>query len=186
MKTPGIRIGPIRNLAGDRNFNEVAFEDMHLPNSAVIGTPGNAWRQLTSELALERSGPDRFLAAFKLFLAAARAVGPEPSEHAAMALGRHAANMVVLRRMSRSVAGMLQAGEDPALQGAMVKDLGTTLEQGLPDLVRQLIAAEADLESDEELASALAEIILNAPSFSIRGGTREILRNGIARGLGLR
>lgn len=187
MKTPGIRINPIRNIAGDRNFNEVVFEDMHLPDSAVIGTPGNAWRQLTSELALERSGPDRFLAAFKLFVALARAVGRgEPSERAAIALGRHAANMVVLRRMSRSVAGMLQAGEDPAVQGAMVKDLGTTLEQGLPDVVRQLLAVEPDLDSDEEIASAIAEIILHAPSFSIRGGTREILRNGIARGLGLR
>jgi alkylation response protein AidB-like acyl-CoA dehydrogenase len=186
MKAPGILINPIRNLAGDTNFNEVVFQDTFLPAAAVIGTPGNAWRQLTSELALERSGPDRFLAGFKLFRALVGQLGAAPGERARMAAGRHVAHMMVLRQMSRSVAGMLEQGEEAALQGAMVKDLGTTLDQGLPDLARLLLPVEADPESEEELAAALADVTQHAPSFSIRGGTREILRSTIARGLGLR
>ncbi|MBR0653183.1 acyl-CoA dehydrogenase [Roseomonas terrae] len=186
MKTPGLTINPIRNLAGDTNFNEVLFQDMLLPDSAVIGKAGNAWKQLTSELALERSGPDRFLAGFKLFRTLVGQLGPDPGERARLELGRHAAHMMVLRRMSRSVAAMLQQGQDPALQGAMVKDLGTTLEQSLPDMVRQLAPVEGDPEAEDELAAALADVTQNAPSYSIRGGTREILRSTIARGLGLR
>jgi alkylation response protein AidB-like acyl-CoA dehydrogenase len=186
MKTPGMVINPIRNLAGDHNFNEVVFQDCFLPDSAVIGTPGGAWRQLTSELALERSGPDRFLAGFKLFRALAGALDTEQQSRAAMPLGRHLAHMMVLRQMSRSVAGMLEVGEEAALQGAMVKDLGTSLDQALPDLARLILPVEADPESENALASALAEVTQHAPSFSIRGGTREILRSTVARGLGLR
>jgi hypothetical protein len=91
-----------------------------------------------------------------------------------------------LRRLSRSVAGMLQAGENPALQAALVKDLGALLEQEIPEIARTLIAAEPDRSSTQAFAATLAHTMLHAPSFSLRGGAREILRGIIARGLGLR
>ena len=186
-KTPGITVTPIHNLAGEHHFNEVVFDDVLLPKEALIGDLHNGWQQLTSELALERSGPDRFLAAFKLLLEATRVLGATPSERAAIALGRVTSHILVLRRMSRSIAGIIEAGgHAPALQGAIVKDLGTTLEQELPEIVRQLVALEPSLESEDYLESVLANVIMHAPSFSIRGGTREILRSTIARGLGLR
>ncbi len=186
LKTPGIAIRPIRNLAGEHHFNEVAFDDVLLPEGALIGELGQGWRQVTSELAFERSGPERFLSTFTLLVELVRALGPEPSEHARAVLGRIMAHIVTLRRLSRSVAGMLQAGADPALQAAVVKDLGTLLEQEIPELARQLVATEPAAASSEALPAVLAATILYAPSFSIRGGTREILRGIIARGLGLR
>jgi len=157
-----------------------------LPADALIGGLGDGWRQVTSELAFERSGPERFLSSFTLLVELARALGPEPSERAAIALGRIMAHIVTLRRLSRSVAGMLQAGADPALQAAVVKDLGTLLEQEIPEVARQLVACEPATESTQAFSAVLAQAILHAPSFSIRGGTREILRGIIARGLGLR
>jgi len=69
---------------------------------------------------------------------------------------------------------------------ALVKDLGTTLEQEIPEIARQLIDAEPDRASTRDFVKVLAHTMMNAPSFSIRGGTREILRGMIARGLGLR
>ena len=186
MKTPGITIRPILDLAGEHHFNEVVFEDMSLPESALIGTLGGGWNQVTSELAYERSGPDRFLSAFTLLLETVRALGPEASERAAIAIGRITAHLMVLRRLSRSVAGMLQRGENPAVQAALVKELGTTLEQETTEVVRLLLDAEPDADSDNPYVAVLAHTIMRAPSFSIRGGTREILRGIIARGLGLR
>ena len=186
MKTPGITIRPILDLAGEHHFNEVVFEDMSLPESALIGTLGGGWNQVTSELAYERSGPDRFLSAFTLLLETVRALGPEASERAAIAVGRITAHLMVLRRLSRSVAGMLQRGENPAVQAALVKELGTTLEQETTEVVRLLLDAEPDAASDNPYVAVLAHTIMRAPSFSIRGGTREILRGIIARGLGLR
>ena len=186
MKTPGITIRPILDLAGEHHFNEVFFEDMHLPESTLIGTLGGGWHQVTSELAYERSGPDRWLSSFTLLLETLRALGPDANERAAIAIGRITANLVTLRRLSRSVAGMLQRGENPAVQAALVKELGTTLEQEITEIARLLVDAEPDAGSDNPFVAVLAHTIMVAPSFSLRGGTREILRGIIARGLGLR
>jgi hypothetical protein len=103
-----------------------------------------------------------------------------------MAIGRLVAHICTLRRLSRSVAGMLQAGANPAQQAALVKDLGTTMEQEIPEIARLLIDAEPDRDSTRAFCAVLARTLMNAPSFSLRGGTREILRGMIARGLGLR
>jgi len=184
--TRGISIRPVHNLAGEHHFNEVVFQDVFLPAGNVLGEVGGGWRQVTSELAFERSGPERFLSSFSLLVELTRALGADPSERARIALGRVVAHIVTLRRLSRSVAGMLQAGANPAQQAALVKDLGTTLEQEIPEIARSLLDAEPDRASTQDFVTVLAHTMMNAPSFSIRGGTREILRGMIARGLGLR
>jgi alkylation response protein AidB-like acyl-CoA dehydrogenase len=184
LSLPGITIRPIRDLTGEHHFNEVVFEDVFLPANTLIGELGAGWRQVTSELAYERSGPERFLSTYVLLVELLRALGSQPSERAAIAAGRLTSHIIILRRLSRSVAGMLQAGEDPALQAALVKDLGTTLEQEIPEVARLLI--ESGLRPRESYDAVLAHAVMRAPSFSIRGGTREILRGIVARGLGVR
>jgi alkylation response protein AidB-like acyl-CoA dehydrogenase len=184
--TQGIAIRPVLNLSGEHHFNEVVFQDVFLPAASVLGEVGRGWQQVTSELAFERSGPERFLSSFTLLVELTRALGPDPSERARIALGRIVAHIFTLRRLSRSVAGMLQAGANPAQQAALVKDLGTMLEQEIPEIARQLIDAEPDRASTRDFVTVLAHTMMNAPSFSLRGGTREILRGMIARGLGLR
>ncbi len=184
--TPGISIRPVHNLAGEHHFNEVVFQDVLLPASSVLGEVGDGWKQVTGELAFERSGPERFLSSFTLLVELTRALGSDPSERARIALGRIVAHIVTLRRLSRSVAGMLQTGANPAQQAALVKDLGTTLEQEIPEIARQLVDEEPDRASTRDFVKVLAHTMMNAPSFTLRGGTREILRGMIARGLGLR
>jgi alkylation response protein AidB-like acyl-CoA dehydrogenase len=184
--TPGISIRPVHNLAGEHHFNEVVFQDVLLPAASVLGEVGDGWNQVTGELALERSGPERFLSSFTLLVELARALGGEPSERARIALGRIVAHIVTLRRLSRSVAGMLQTGANPAQQAALVKDLGTALEQEIPEIARQLMDEEPDRAATRDVVKVLAHTMMNAPSFTLRGGTREILRGMIARGLGLR
>ena len=184
--TPGVSIRPILALTGEHHFNEVIFQDAFLPDTALLGKEGDGWNQVTSELAFERSGPERFLSSFWLFVELVRALGPDPSDAAKIAIGRLTAHIMVLRRMSRSVAGELQNGENPALQAALVKDLGALLEQEIPDIARGLVDAEPDASSTAAFAAVLAHTMMHAPSFSLRGGTREILRGIIARGLGLR
>ncbi len=183
----GITVRPIYDMSGRHHFNECAIEDLLLPEDAVLGQEGDGWKQVTGELAFERSGPDRFLSSFTLLAEAVRALGPDASERAAVAIGRLTSHILALRRLSRSVAGMLQAGQDPALQAALVKDLGNVLEQETVEVVRLLVDAEPSAEEgNPPLTAVLAQLIMTAPSFSLRGGTREILRGIIARGLGLR
>ena len=183
----GMTVRPIIDMRGGHHFNEVALEDLLLPEDALLGQAGDGWKQVTGELAFERSGPDRFLSSFTLLVELVRSLGPAAPERAQVMIGRLTSHILTLRRLSRSVAGMLQAGEDPALQAALVKDLGNVLEQETVEVVRLLVDVEPSEEAgNPPLTAVMAHLIMTAPSFSLRGGTREILRGIIARGLGLR
>lgn len=186
MTTPGLTVRPIRDLTGEAHFNECAFVDVELPADAVVGGEGQGWGQVTAELAFERSGPERFLSSMRLIVEMIRAIGPDPDTRQAVALGRLTAHLVTLRRMSLSVAGMLARGEDPALEAAVVKDVGAVFEQDIPGIAANLIDAEPAMDAAKTYERVLAELTMLTPSFSLRGGTREILRGIIARGLGLR
>jgi len=88
-----------------------------------------------------------------------------------------------LRRMSISVAGMLQKDKDVVVEAALVKELGNNFEKVLPEIAR-LAAPMAARNS--AFRRSFEQTLLLSPSFTLRGGTREILRGVIARGLGLR
>jgi alkylation response protein AidB-like acyl-CoA dehydrogenase len=188
MSTPGITVRPIRNLARGHDFNEVVFDDVFLPDSHLLGEKDMAWRQATAELAYERSGPDRILETMPVLTELLRAAGPEPSERAAEGIGREVAHLKTLRRMSLSVAGMLQEGKTPNVEAAVVKDLGTNWEQALPGRARLLMPARGGPPTPERerYEAVLHHNALIAPKLTIQGGTREVLRGIIARGLGLR
>ncbi|HEU0202395.1 MAG TPA: acyl-CoA dehydrogenase family protein, partial [Burkholderiaceae bacterium] len=132
VSAPGVTVRPIVDLTGDAHFNEVFLDDVHVGDQMLIGRAGEGWTQVTSELALERSGPERYLSSFRLFFELLHAAGSEPSAPVRSAIGRMSAELWTLRQMSLSVAGQLAAGQDPGLEAAIVKDLGNTFEQALP------------------------------------------------------
>lgn len=188
MKTPGITVRPVQNIAGKRDFNEVTFDDVFVPDQNMIGEKDMAWTQATAELAYERSGPDRFLETMPVLANLIDAAGSNPGERVAEGIGREIAHLKTLRRMSLSVAGMLQAGKTPSVEAAVVKDLGTNWEQALPGKVRLLMPALAAVPEEERsrYEAVMRYNTLIAPKLTIQGGTREVLRGIIARGLGLR
>ena len=186
LASPGVTVRPIRNMIGDEEFNEVTFDDVFVPEGMVVGEAGNGWRQVTAELAFERSGPDRFLSAFALLKALVDVAGDKPSDAAMAAIGRLHADLATLRTMSLSVASQLDAGAEPALEAAFVKDLGVTFEQSIPEIAHQVIGASPRIDGGDDFEQALAYVQQACVSFSLRGGTTEIMRGVIARGLGLR
>jgi acyl-CoA dehydrogenase len=187
MKTPGITVNPIADISGVRHFNEVVFDDAFMPQDQVMGRVDMAWQQATSELAYERSGPERFLETSGVLFELIRVLGKSPDARAAEGLGRLVAQLHTLRRMSVSVNGMLQAGKEPVLEGSLVKDVGTLWEQDLPSRARDLAAFVAP---NSDARKAFDEVVTRAigiaPKLTIQGGTTEVLRGIIARGLGLR
>ncbi|MEQ1754137.1 MAG: acyl-CoA dehydrogenase family protein [Micropepsaceae bacterium] len=186
LSLPGIKARPIADLTGHEHFNEVVFDNALLPHDALIGAEGQGWAQVTAELAYERSGPERFLSSMALVQQLVAVAGPDPSERVAIALGRITARLHALRRLSLSVATQLQRGENPALEAAIVKDVGAIFEQEIPDIAHDLFGQEPTPASTNDLLRVQHYLTQTAPSFSLRGGTREILRGIIARGLGLR
>ncbi len=187
LSLPGVSVRPIEDLAGDAHFSEVFFDNVALPADALIGEEGAGWAQVNAELAFERSGPERLyssIALLECWLAHCREHDADAASRAT--LGAILSQMAVLRAMSLAVAGKLAAGLSPATEASLVKDLGTELEQAIPRLVGDTLGRHPDRPVPLPLLRTLAYLEQVAPTFSLRGGTREILRGIIARGLGLR
>jgi alkylation response protein AidB-like acyl-CoA dehydrogenase len=185
LKTKGVSIKPITNIAGADEFSEVIFENCVVDDDHLLGEPGQGWRLVMEELAFERSGPDRFLSTFALLSLLSSHLARDPDRHAAIELGRLVARLHTVRALSLEINEALARGEDVGQKATIMKELGTTLEQAVPEVARRLIDARPDRAGDD-LAASLATAILNAPCFSLRGGTREILKGIVARHLGLR
>jgi acyl-CoA dehydrogenase len=187
LSEPGVRIRPILLLSGEHHFNEVVLDGVFVPDDQILGEPGEGWRQVTSELAFERSGPERFLSTFPLLDSLVRHLAADQDgSRAAVTTGEVVARVWTLRQLSMAVAGALEAGETPDVAAALVKDLGTRLESEIIDVGRRLADIEPDPSAPPGLARLLADAVQHAPGFTLRGGTNEILRGIVARALGLR
>jgi acyl-CoA dehydrogenase len=188
LDSPGVDIRPIKLLTGQHHFNEVLLEKVFVPDALVLGNPGDGWRQVTSELAVERSGPERILSSYPLLsafvgeLETQADVDPDDVR----LVGALVARMFTLRHLSLSIAGALSDGGSVDVPAALVKDLGTRFEGELVELVAEHADVQPDPDAADALPRLLAEGLLHAPGFTLRGGTSEILRGVIARGLGLR
>ncbi len=184
LRASGIAVHPIRNLAGEHEFNEVVLDAVVVDDDMRLGEPDRAWAQLVSELALERSGPDRFVSALPLLRAFIDAVGPTPTDEEADLIGRFSAHLWTLRQMSIAVANVLHE-RSPDVEAAIVKDLGTSLEQEIVRRCRALRPAVLE-RGGSAYETACAHAMLYMPRVTVQGGTTQILRNAIARGLDLR
>jgi alkylation response protein AidB-like acyl-CoA dehydrogenase len=179
LRAPGVTINPIVSLDGGHHFNEVVLADVRLTDADLLGAEGDGWAQVTSELAYERSGPERFLSTMPLLAAAADG----PSAGGSAEFGTTLAELLSLRAMSGAVADALGRGQAPAVEAALIKDLGTRFEGRVIDLVRRLHPREPDLDSAEDLTRHLAHAVTHSPGFTLRGGTNEILRGIVAKSL---
>ena len=188
LSLPGVNISPIVSMANEHDFNEVLFEDVEVSDDALIGKEGNGWNQVSAELALERSGPERWLSSFRLVSELVGALGPDAQASSHEELGRILSHLLALRQLSMSVASMIQQGKSANMEASIVKDLGTKFEQETVRVVRNIVSAENLTANgrEERLRALLIHAQQYAPAFTIRGGTNEILRGIIARGIGLR
>jgi 3-oxocholest-4-en-26-oyl-CoA dehydrogenase alpha subunit len=182
LRSPGVTVRPIAYLDGSEFFNEVVLDQMFVPDELVIGDVGAGWEQNTSELAFERAGPERWLSTYLVVEQYLREHGTV-HDGAQAVLGEAVAGWWGIRALSLSVARLLDAGQAPAAESALVKELGTRFEQDVLDMVWRLVPDAPDPAADSPFERLLAAAILGAPSFTIRGGTSEILRSVAARAL---
>lgn len=180
LRAPGVDIRPIISMNGKHHFNEVILDEVFVPDAMVFGTIGNGWQQVTSELSFERSGPERFLSTFPLLADMAEHMrdGSLPRH---TDLGRYLARITGLHQMSMAVAGALERHEPADTAAAVVKVLGTATEGDIADFADVLGET-----GDDGYDAMLADAVVQRPGFTLRGGTNEVLRGVIARGLGMR
>ena len=181
-----MQIRPIPLLTGAHHFNEVVFDGVFVPDEMVLGEIGAGWHQVTSELAFERSGPERFLSTFPLLAALVGELGAGCP--GVRARGRRAGRPAV--GAAADVAGRGRVRSRPGRRRSwprrVVKDLGTRFENEMIDAARAAGRDPAGPGRRDGFARLLADAVLHAPGFTLRGGTNEVLRGIVARGLGLR
>ena len=188
LKLPGVTVRPIQDMAGDAHFSEVFFDNVQLGDDALIGVEGQGWDQVTAELAFERSGPERIYSSIALldsWMSNLRAQNISDAQTSAL-VGALVSEMAVLRALSLAVTQKLVDGESPAIDASVVKDYGTDFEQKLIRQISLWLGAHPDFVASPDLLKTLGYLEQMGVTFSLRGGTREILRGIIARGLGLR
>lgn len=179
---PDIHIRPIVTIDGEHHFNEVVFDDAVIPATSLLGRRGDGWRQVTTELSNERSGPERILSTLPLLTAWAGRESTEASPVERLEMGRLVGRMTVLRQLSLAVADRLRAGESPVAEAALVKDLGTQYEGDVVNVVRRHVPPGPDAAGDT-LTRLSTQSVLHSPAFTLRGGTNEVLRSVVAKGL---
>ena len=80
LKTPGIDVRPIRDMAGEELFNEIFFTDVRIPAKWRLGDEGAGWMVAMGTLGFERVGIASQIAILaadlRAMVAAARSVNP--------------------------------------------------------------------------------------------------------------
>ena len=184
FSSEGIQINPITFLDGSHSFNEVVMEDVFVPDEMVLGEVGQGWNQVTSELAYERAGPDRYLSAYQLLESFIRE-HPEQGEREEVRsqFGAITARFWTIRQLALSIARAIDNAQAPAIEAAMLKDLGTVFEQEIVDTLRALTEDELSPDADSLYQELLARSTVISPSYTMRGGTTEVLRSIASKGL---
>ena len=183
---PGVTISPILTMDGAHHFNEVTFADVALGDDAVLGEVGAGWHQVTAELGFERSGPERILSTATMLFDLIRTLGRQEDggASATLAVGDLVARMSSLRQLSISVARALSDGQDAATRAALVKDLGTRFEQESVELAAELLEhVHPRSPAAHRLRGLVDTARVHSPMFTLRGGTNEVLRGVVAKGL---
>ncbi|MFT7649488.1 MAG: alkylation response protein AidB-like acyl-CoA dehydrogenase [Candidatus Poriferisodalaceae bacterium] len=184
LTSEGLEINPIPFLDGGHHFNEVTFNDVYVPDANVVGDVGMGWHQNTTEMAYERGGPDRWLSPFSTVEQLLReAAGTPMQDHVNDLFGEMIARWWGIRNLSLSVARLIDEGEAPSVESALVKEMGTRYEQEVIEKLVQLIDMEYSPDSASLFERMLSQCVVTFPGNTIRGGTIEILRSVASKGL---
>jgi hypothetical protein len=185
MQAPGVEVRPLRQITGGKEFNEVFFNDVFVPDSDVVGEPNAGWTVARATLGNERvsigGGAGGIAPASAWLVHLAQTYGDRMAG-SIQRVGRflsddHALRLLNLRRAARSIAGA-GPGAGPSLEGNITKlKLADHFgEQGA--IAAGLVGPELALEDGEGALAARAA--MGARGMAIAGGTSEIARNQIA------
>ena len=196
MKSPGVSVRPLINLADGHIFNEVFFEDVRVPARNRIGEENRGWYVGTTTLDFERSNIARAINARKSVAkiagyvrARAKAGAPVSAAYRTEVADR-AIETAVCEMFSYIVISIQARGGVPNMEASMCKMYGSELSQRIAYTKMHLTGMKGQyrkpdgLEADYGLNSAM-DYMTTVPA-TIAAGTSEIQRNIIAtRGLGL-
>jgi alkylation response protein AidB-like acyl-CoA dehydrogenase len=197
MKTPGITVRPLINMAGGHSFNEVFFEDVRVPKENLVGEKNRGWYVATSVLNFERSAIEesaslrRALDELIEYVKETKVDGEPLSKDPLIRhkLAQIAVEIEIARVLSYRVAWILNRGLVPESEASAAKLFGTELVARTANTAMQIMGLHAQLAPGAKWARLRGQIggwYLTCPAMVIAGGSSEVQRNIIAiRALGM-
>ena len=197
MKSPGVSVRPIENMAGGRDFNEVYFDDVRVPSGNLVGQEDRGWYTLAVALDFERSGVGYSAGARRTLDALVKYVkqterNGEPlskNQNVRRKLAQRFTETEVSRWLAYKVAWMQSQGMVPNAEASMSKMYGTELTQRVARTGMEILGMAGQVSQGSKwapLEGHIQQLYLSSVSSTIAAGTSEIQRNIVAqRGLGL-
>ena len=200
MRSPGVEVRPLINMAGQREFNEVYLTDVRVPDIDRISPVGEGWAAAVTTLSAERhalsglarkkrKASDEILGGKPYVdverLAIARGVTRDPLGRQRL-MAAYIEHRVLTMSIQRSRA-RLAAGHPPGSEGSLTKIAKAAANQRLQEVAMHVLGADATawVQGDTEAEEWITQF-LRTRANSIEGGTSEIQRNIIGeRVLGL-
>ena len=185
MKTPGITTRPLRQISGDREFNEVFFDEVFVPKENVVGAIGDGWKIAISTLMFER-----------VVLTFARQLQSEvalrdlvkrhrkhKSEVLRLSLAREVVNACAVRALSYSHLLEYRDGKAPGPEGSLDKLFWSETFQSISKLALKLDGENAPYGEESQQNSTAMHRYLYSRGRTIAAGTSEVQKNIIAERL---
>ncbi len=175
MSSEGVEVRPIVDPTGNDHFCEVLLQDVVIPDSHLVGSPNDSFRQVMRQMEHERGGIDRLVSNRRLYLDAR-----DRADTSSALLRQEIARMETGYRIGRHMVLREVMGQAPQGWSSMTKTWCTEFEQRVAEFCVRTAGPEA-LEWNRISRGACY-----APAYTLMGGTTEILRNIMAeRVLGL-
>ncbi len=193
LKTPGITIRPVMDIAGGRHFNEVNFEDVRVPRESLVGEKNQGWPMAMAILNRERStveplGTTRRLVEEVVEYLKGTEGDVTRNPLTSQRLAEISLQIEVARLLHYRVAWMQDKGLDARYQINRARLITAYLKYNAINTVIHLLGPYSQLKEGSPWAPLWGRVpIFYLYSYSriIGGGTVDIQRNQIARGLGL-
>lgn len=187
MKTPGITVRPIINLAGLHEFNAVFFDNVRVPKRNLVGRGGEGWSIAKALLGYERiliGSPSRISFPFDRLTALIQARGGFADPALADRYTQIRLDVADLAATFERFVDMLRRGAEPGAEASILKLWASELYQRMTDLMLDVLGADAGSSEDIDLGRSRIHptnlYFISRPA-TIAGGSSEIQRNVIAK-----
>ena len=197
MKSPGVTVRPIINMAGEHSFNEIFLDEVRIHEKYLVGQENEGFRQIMAQMDYERAGIERLLQNYPVFVMLLEHVkalkkenrNPEFYAWAKDRIAQLEIEYNAGRLLCYYTAWLVDQGEKPSAQAALCKAFCTLYEQRLADLCLRILGPVSQIRPGDKwaaLGGEPANSYLWAPSYTLQGGSVEVLKNIVAqRGLAL-
>jgi alkylation response protein AidB-like acyl-CoA dehydrogenase len=187
LRSPGIRIRPIKTIAGDDEFSEVFFDDVIVPAENLVAKLNDGWRIANALLGHERlagSNPQFPMIALERIKTMARASGVIADPAFQDRLAAASINVTALSALFSHAVELANNKESPGPESSVIKIFASELLQRLTELLIQ--AAGGHASTQDPIATNFGVVDIAAPFLQSRrvtiyGGSSEIQRNVLAR-----